>query len=181
MLSNCTRTKSPEISPMQELIDEINNMFKVDQEMRNTALDHGKPWDPSVDERNTIRMKEIVREHGWPGASLVGVETAHNAWYLVQHADHDVDFQERCIGLMKLCQPGEVQAVEIAYLEDRIKVNRGQPQVYGTQGRPTASGDWDVCPIEVRAQVDDRRAKVGLEPLNQYLLFMNTRYGRASG
>lgn len=172
--------RAVEVAPEQGLIDEINAMAALDQDMRAGALDHGKPWDGSIDQRNTARMKVIVEQIGWPKSSVVGREAAHNAWVLVQHADHDVEFQAYCLELMKACPSGEVEKVDIAYLEDRVKVNSGQPQVYGTQGRPMSGGDWDVLPIEERANVDQRRASVGIEPLGQYILFMNRRYGRES-
>ena len=46
-------------------------------------------WQAAVlplDQANTMRMREIIAEHGWPGHVLVGVDGAHAAWLLAQHA-----------------------------------------------------------------------------------------------
>ena len=58
------------------------------------------PWDPSVDQRNTRRMREIVSAFGWPTLSKVGADAEHKAWLLVQHAD--LEFQRECFALMAL-------------------------------------------------------------------------------
>jgi hypothetical protein len=156
---------------------EIVAMDAADQEMRTAALKGEGPWLPELDRMHTERMRAIVEELGWPTISKVGEAASMNAWRLVQHADHDVAFQEHCLGLMKACPPGEVLKEKLAYLEDRIRVNRGQPQPYGTQGYLTDQGDWVTRPIEDRRNVNSRRAAVGLEPIEQYILYMNREYG----
>jgi hypothetical protein len=54
-----------------------------------------------VDVGNTDRLREIVREHGWPGRSLVGDEAARAAWLLAQHADRQLDFQREALPLLE--------------------------------------------------------------------------------
>ncbi|PCI18997.1 hypothetical protein COB64_04490 [Candidatus Wolfebacteria bacterium] len=75
---------------------EIIQMVEKDQHMRKSGN-----WDTSVDKKNTQRMKEIIDEYGWPTKSMVGWHAANKAWLLVQHADHDVEFQKKCLKLMK--------------------------------------------------------------------------------
>lgn len=71
----------------ETLWQEILGMVVTDQAMRKS-----KEWNEDIDKQNTARMKEIIRQHGWPGRTLVGEEAAQGAWLLVQHADHDVEF-----------------------------------------------------------------------------------------
>ena len=86
----------------------------------------------AVDAKHTTRMKEIIAKHGWPGRSLVGEDGAHAAWLLVQHAD--VSFMAQCLPLMeRAVSAGEAFAKDYAYLLDRVRMNQGKPQVYGTQ------------------------------------------------
>ena len=54
-----------------------------------------------VDRENQAWLKENVERHGWPGRSLVGVDGAHAAWLLAQHAEHE--FQRDCLRRMKEC------------------------------------------------------------------------------
>lgn len=122
----------------------------------------------NVDAHNTARMREIIDEYGWPTFSMVGDDGASAAWLLVQHADHDNNFQRRCLELMKpLVDSGEVSAVDVAYLTDRIRMHEGKPQVYGTQFR-RSNNDWEPYPIEDPDRVDERRAALGLPTLAEY-------------
>jgi hypothetical protein len=50
-----------------------------------------------IDRKNTAWLKMVVTAHGWPGKSAVGEDGAQAAWLLVQHADHDRDFQKQCL------------------------------------------------------------------------------------
>jgi hypothetical protein len=122
-----------------------------------------------IDRRNTERMKEIVDRHGWPGKSLVGVDGAHAAWLLVQHADHDRPFQKRCLVLLaEAVKKGEATGIDLAYLTDRVRVGDKQKQLYGTQLR-TVDGKEVPEPIEDEANVDKRRKEIGLPPLAEYI------------
>jgi hypothetical protein len=113
------------------------------------------------DRARTEELRAIVNAYGWPDASMVGRKAALAAWAIVQHADQDVAFQKRCLRLLKQAVArGDGDPGSMAYLEDRVRVNEGRPQVYGTQYER---------PIEDMAHVDARRAQVGLEPLAEYL------------
>ena len=106
-------------------------MADEDQRMRREASAGARSLDPSVDERNTRRMRTIVSEIGWPTVSKVGTQAEHMAWLLVQHAEHE--FQKECLALMEREPPHEVCPQHVAYLEDRVRVREGRPQRYGTQ------------------------------------------------
>jgi hypothetical protein len=122
----------------------------------------------AVDAANTARMKTIIAARGWPGRSLVGKDGAQAAWLLVQHADHDPAFQRACLEqLGQAVQAGEADARHHAYLTDRVLLAEGDQQLYGTQFL-LASGRWQPRPLADPDHVDDRRRRVGLEPLADY-------------
>ena len=123
-----------------------------------------------IDVANTDRLREIVREHGWPGASLVGQEASHAAWLLVQHADRQLDFQRETLPLLqRAADEGEAKPAHVAYLTDRIRMAEGRCQSYGTQIGDIRNGTAIPWPIEDAENVDHRRRDVGLEPLADYL------------
>jgi hypothetical protein len=121
-----------------------------------------------VDKANLQRLKEVVAEHGWPGRSLVGADGARAAWLFVQHADSDVAFQRRCLDLVLRLRRGEVDPELVAFLTDRVLVNEGKKQRYGTMLR-REDGKLVPKPIEDEANVDKRRGELGLPPLEEYL------------
>ena len=115
-----------------------------------------------LDLSNTRRLKQIIAQHGWPGRTVVGPIGGQAAWLLVQHADHDLAFQQRCLPLLEQAvQDQEASTSMWAYLTDRVRVKEGRPQVYGTQ----LDGMLQVLPMEEETRVDERRAEVGLLPL----------------
>jgi hypothetical protein len=114
------------------------------------------------------RAAELVSAHGWPGRSLVGDDGAQAAWLLIQHADHDVELQERCLRLLAdAVEAGEAEPRQLAYLTDRVRVNRGRPQLYGTQFFGGGDG-YGVRPVDDPERLDERRASAGLEPFPDY-------------
>ncbi len=86
-----------------------------------------------VDIKHTARLKQIIDEYGWPMDSMVGREGGLAAFLLAQHADLDPVFQRRCLERMKSAPEGEVSKVDVAYLTDRVLVNDGKKQLFGTQ------------------------------------------------
>jgi len=146
-------------------------MAKRDQTMRTKAMSDMSLWDESLDKKHTEALKRIIKQYGWPTIALVGQEASNDAWLIVQHADHDPKFQEQCLGLIKSLPKQEVTLSNVAYLEDRVRVAQGQPQLYGTQfdqpGEnfgPKVVEDWD--------RLDTRRSAMGLQPFEEYRKLM---------
>jgi hypothetical protein len=136
-----------------------------DQRMRFRLIDRTR----AIDERNTRRLRAIIESHGWPGSDLVGEQAADAAWLLVQHSDHDAAFQQRCLELMReAAARGVASTKNLAYLEDRVRIASGRPQLYGTQ-LERRGGRLAPTEIEDPEHVDERRAQVGLGPLAEYL------------
>lgn len=146
---------------------ELVRMADEDQQMRRKMQAVHEEL-RAIDARNTERLRAMVAEIGWPTRSKVGPAAEHVAWLLVQHADHDVAFQRHCLALMERESGDEVCANHLAYLEDRIRVAEGRPQRYGTQLNMTDHG-LDVKELEDPANVDERRQRVGLEPIAEYI------------
>jgi len=154
---------------------EIDARAKVDQDMR-LGLDKGGIWDHEIDPANTAWMREVVKKIGWPTISKVGKLSASNAWLLVQHADLAVDFQEHCLALMEAEPAEEVDRRQIAMLTDRVRVNTGRPQIYGTQFCQQR-GKHIPREIEDPEHVDEHRARMGLGTLEQGIASMYKSYG----
>ena len=162
----------------ESLKNELLTRSKSDQEMRSRAAKDGfESWDPSIDEDNTAYLRQVIIETGWPKISDVGEEGARAAWLLAQHADHNHIFQAHCLELMKALPKEEVITKDIAYLEDRVRVGRGEPQLYGTQFTQE-DGRFEPRPIEDEENLEKRRAAMGLEPFAVNLQRIIDTYSR---
>jgi hypothetical protein len=167
---------------MPELRRELLERRERDQTVRNALIKSGaENPDPkirdemrTIDRENTERMKEIVHAHGWPGPELVGRDGTQAAWLLVQHSTPE--FQREMLPLVEQAyREKKLPGSNYALLLDRVRVHQGKPQVYGSQGR-WENGVLGLQPIEDEANVDKRRAEVGLGPLADYLAGMRSMY-----
>ena len=128
-----------------------------------------------ADSANTDWLKETVRTHGWPGRSHVGPEAAGAAFLIVQHSP-DTAFQREMLDLIRQAvEAGEVDGQALALLTDRVEVQAGRPQIYGTQAK-IIDGQVMLDPIDDSAHVDERRTQLGLQPLAEYVRLLDSAY-----
>jgi hypothetical protein len=116
---------------------------------------------------NTELLRRVVDELGWPTSSIVGPSASSAAYYLVEHVA--IDLQRDALRLMEAAvSEGKESPDRLAYLTDVVRLREGKPQLYGTQLH-VVDGILRPEPIEDEANVDSRRAKVGLRPLAEFL------------
>lgn len=168
------------------LRQELIGMAERDQAIRNELIKKGmqKPDAAllkrmaAIDAANTERVRVIVREHGWPSSGLVGSDGAEAAFLIVQHST--LSFQQEMLPLVRDAYlSGNLAGQDYALLLDRVRVGEGKPQVYGTQAKPFEQWQGQqplLYPIEDEASVDERRAKLGLPPLADYLKILRQFY-----
>ncbi len=137
-------------------------MAMSDQRMRQSGV-----VDSDVDKQNAEKLKEIIEKEGWPTIDKVGRAASNAAWLIAQHADHDPAFQAKCLDLMKK-EKDSVNPKNIAYLEDRVRVNTGRPQLYGTQFFTDEYAVFKAQAIEDPENLDRRREEVGLNSFAEY-------------
>ncbi len=147
-------------------------MRDEDQAVRAEVAADGSLFDgyhPRMEEvhwRNASRLAEVLDQHGWPGTTLVGEDGADAAWMIAQHAIGEPPFQRRCLVLLReAAAKNQIPLWQPAYLEDRIRMFEGKPQLYGTQYDWDENGEMSPLPIEDPAHADERRAALGLIPL----------------
>lgn len=135
-----------------------------------------------LDIDNQRWLNKFICKHGFPTISKVGKEAAHTAWLIAQHADNNITYQQRYLKKMqKFIPKKEVDLMNVAYLTDRILVNSGKKQIYGTQFRKMKKGETYVLeprPIQHESCVDALRHYMGLPTLVFYLEQANNRYHR---
>jgi hypothetical protein len=157
---------------MSHLREELLRRRDADQKARE-SVPRGVPNALAntmrIDDENAVWLREVVTKFGWPGRSLVGDDGAHAAWLLAQHADRDPALQKHCLTLLEQAvAASEAEPRDLAFLTDRVRLASGQRQIYGTQMTPH-DGRFAVRRLADPESVDERRASVGLEPLNEYL------------
>ena len=122
-----------------------------------------------TDSINTVRITSIIDNYGWLGADVVGDLGNSTFFAVIQHSD--LKTQEKYLPIMReAVKTGKARADQLALLEDRVALKQGRKQIYGSQlGMDPITKKTYVCPLDDPGNVDTRRAKVGLPPMQEYL------------
>ncbi len=189
--SSKTPTKKAErtlltISPIErdELIIELKERFEKDQKALSDYInasdadaDQLNSVKKNVFEENANRMKEIFKKYGFLGWDLVGEEGAHYFWLMVQHADHDTDFQYAVLKEMgPAVENNNAFAPNYAYLTDRVRLNTNKKQIYGTQVKYKENGQAVPKILMDSLNVNKRRANIAMKPIELYLNTMTEKH-----
>jgi hypothetical protein len=157
----------------EQLRQDLLAMRAEDGKVRQELIDSGElggPYVPRMEDvhrKNAARLRELIGRYGWPAEDIAGQDGAEAAWLIAQHAVGEPDFQRRVLALVRACVAEKrVPAWHAAYLEDRIALQEGRPQHYGTQWvqDPTDGRDrpWALADAD---HVNDLRREVGLRPM----------------
>lgn len=150
-----------------DLRAELIERAEVDQDARRALGDPPTPeqWSTvkAVDADNTGWLEDIIAAHGWPHAEMVSEDGAHAAWLLAQHAP--LNLQKRWLPLLRQAvDADQAAAVDLAYLDDRVRIRERRPQRHGTQWL-VRDGEQRLFPLDEPDQVNHRRAALGLSLL----------------
>lgn len=129
----------------------------------------------SIDGQNTDRVMQILDISGkWPGKTLIGEMADQSLWLCLQHADQKPEVAKKYLPMLhEAVMQKRSDPMYYAYLFDRIRMNEGKEQLYGTQVyQKTLEGGKVKCfvvPIEDVEEVDKRRMEMGMESISDYL------------
>ena len=121
------------------------------------------------DSLNLIKIEKIINRYGYPGKSLVGEPENEAAWFVIQHSGKIADYFPI---IEKAGQKGELDLVKVAMMKDRLLMNLGEEQLYGSQGKriffvwpPRKQTDSKVIiwPIKNPATVNTLRQQIGFK------------------
>src|SRR6266481_4394374 len=171
------QNRTPNKKLHDELLKLVNKSERVisrgiEGKLTNDAL---KKHVDEVRGENNARVCQILKEFGWPTLAEVGKDGVSAMIYLVRDSrqpDLQMDLLPVIIAAVKR---GEADKGEVADLVDRIRVDAGRKQLFGTQVK-IVNGFLVLVPIEGEAQVDARRKQFGLAPLADHLRELQREY-----
>ena len=122
-----------------------------------------------TDSTNLVTVKRILDTYGWPSGLS---EDANNAIFLV--IDHsDLETMNKYLGVFQdAASRGILPMQDLVTLEDRILMDSGNPQFYGTQSRQISKEGKSqiyIWPVDNPDKLNGRRASVGLSTIEEYL------------
>lgn len=184
--SNCKTQGNDSYSDLKEKLEDIH---VKDQTLRWLLMDAEKKFGRNSkkmnfywqlitkqDSLNLLEVKKILNDCGWVGSDLVGEKGNKTLWLVIQHAP--LEIQEKYLPLLKKSvNAGKSSGSHLALLEDRILMKNGKPQIYGSQVvSDSLINVKKVYKITEPEFVNERRAKVGLNPIEDYLQAWNIKW-----
>lgn len=166
---------------MDTLKAQLEVVFRTDQQYRVQWEPISKKygWDsPQMDSLQDLMgtqdsinlgiVTHIIDTYGWLGPDSIGPAGNSTLWIVIQHSDLGV--QQKYLPLMReAVKQGRARPSDLAYLEDRVALQEGRKQRYGTQFQlDPKTKTYVVAPIEDEPNVDKRRAAVGLDSLETH-------------
>lgn len=165
-----------------KLRDELAVRYADDQKVRNDwiAAHYSKASSDAVaavDAKNIAWLRALVSKQGFPTVAQVGQKGVDHAWMLLQHATGDPGFQTRVFFEIKpRLESYGISKQDFALLEDRVLLEEGKSQIYGSQFKRNKNGELELRPLNDPRHVDQRRASMGLMPLADYKCMLIVMY-----
>ena len=150
----------------------LEDVYEADQESRQ-----GDGFiDSDVDRKNQQIVVSIIENCGFPTVERHGHTSVQAVFLVIQHADKGL--RTKYFPLIKeSADGGDLAWSSVALMEDRMLMDRGEKQKYGSQVQKlNVSSEWALYPIDDPGSVNQRRAAIGLEPLEDYLSRFGIEY-----
>lgn len=148
----------------------LERIYNRDQDNRRDNL-----MDQSIDEQNLEVVEQILEKCGMPTPDNAGYEGPNTVWLVIQHAG--ADKRKRYFSdLLAASKKGHIDRQSIALMQDRMLMDDGQPQLYGSQVSMTDDGAYELYDLRDPETVDSRRAIMGMPPLKEYLMHFDLEF-----
>lgn len=146
---------------MRSQIDSVEQKYGLKSKERNDLFAKMA----KVDSSNLLIAKKLLNKYGWLGNDVVGDRGNETIWLVIQHSD--LKTQIKYIPkLRRSVSKGLSHPYYLAYMEDRIAMNQGKEQIYGSQiTHDLSTGKYSIYPIRDEVNVDERRKAMGMRRL----------------
>lgn len=178
MIVSCKNT----ISKNDSLVNEIDRMASIDQiaayipqgKYISYSREQWNKFKDSIFADNTKKAEVLYNKHGYLGFDKVGEKGEAQFWVIVQHSDNNTHFQNKVLNsLKKEVDKKNASPEHYALLYDRVKVNSGDKQLFGTQVDYNENGQAKPkIGLKDTFKVDKLRKQYNLDPLKEYLNHM---------
>lgn len=178
--------KLKKIIDNKKLQKELAEIIRTDQEPRNriVAAWNEHPTDTLLhraiaaevlraDSINLIKVCNVLDSLGFVSKDEVGDECIA-LWLVIQHSP--LEYQQKYLPIFNAAAiNGDLPKETIALMEDRVALQLGKPQIYGSQGNVNEQGVFVPAEMIEPEKVDSRRAIMNMIPLAEYIKQMSRK------
>ena len=156
----------------------FRKMYKdVEEQYGSTSHETEYFWEV-VEKQDQILEKELIailEQYGWLGITEVGRLGNTAQWAILQHAS--VATKQKYAPLLKASVlEKESQPQHYARLIDRMLINQGEAQRYGSQITYDAGGNKIFYEIQEPGSINQRRAAIGLSSIQDFAKKMGVEW-----
>lgn len=145
----------------------LSEVYESDQKIRkaNDLIKHAKE-----DHRNQELVISIIEKCGIPTLNEVTQKEMTAIWLGLQHTTkkHRKKYFPQ---IEKAVKNGDLSKQQYALMKDRILMDEGKPQIYGSQIQ-----DGKLYQLENPETVNERRKKMGMGTIEEYLKRFNIQF-----
>ena len=140
------------------LTDSINSSFK-----NISKYQYFKNKLRQQDSLVFVKIEQIMNNYGYPSKQIAG-DSNDIVFYILGFAP--LPIKEKYLNeLILAADKGNISWKSMAFFIDKIKVSKGEKQIYGTQGTYDKDYNFIYYPISDPENINKRRALIGLEEL----------------
>ncbi|WP_262151449.1 DUF6624 domain-containing protein [Chryseobacterium foetidum] len=145
----------------------LSEVFESDQRIRkaNEPIKYAKE-----DHRNQELVISIIEKCGMPTLKEVSQKQMDAIWLGLQHSTEEIR-KKYFPQIEKAVKNGDLSKGQYALMKDRILMDEGKPQIYGSQIK-----NGKLYTLENPATVNERRKEMGMEPIEDYLKYFNIQF-----
>lgn len=138
----------------------LSEVYVSDQKIRreNNLIKYAKE-----DHRNQELIISIIEKCGMPTLNEVNQEQMDAIWLVLQHTESKYRIKYFPL-IEKAVKNGDLSKMQYALMKDRILMDEGKPQIFGSQIK-----NGKLYDLEEPETVNKRRQEMGLEPIKDYL------------
>ena len=154
----------------------LRKVHNSDQQMRRELTSAQKSGDTKAlidavekmekcDKQNQKTVFKMLDKHGVP--ENLSNESLNTIWLVIQHSDME-NIEKYLPYIKQSAEKGYISQVQLATMEDRLRVYKRTAQIYGSQ--TIDKGDTIYFyPIAEPENLDSRRAEIGMTPIAEYI------------
>lgn len=128
-----------------------------------------------LEQQNTEALEFLLKKCGFPNLQNAGEDGMQTVWSLLQN----VPVETRSVYFPRVIEAsknGDLERQDVALMQDKMLMDYGKPQLYGSQVLRDDSGNFTLYNLDKPAQVDARREIMGMTPLKEYLNHFNIEF-----
>ena len=145
----------------------LSEVYESDQRIRkaNNLIKYAKE-----DHRNQELVISIIEKCGMPTLNEVTQKHMNAIWLGLQHTDEKIR-KKYFPQIEKAVENGDLSKQQYALMKDRILMDEGKPQIYGSQIK-----NGKLYKLENPETVNERRKGMGMGTIEDYLKYFNIQF-----